>query len=177
MGGGSAHAISEPPTEFVTDLAGRLRHRVQLTTDGHRPYLEAVEAAFGMEIDYATLTKLYGVDPQAERRYSPPVCLGCEVRAITGSPDPKHISTSYVERQNWSVRTSMRRYTRLSNGFSRKIENHVAAVALNYFAYNFIKIHRTLRVTPAMAAGVASRLFDVSDIVSILEETESEKAA
>jgi hypothetical protein len=90
VGGGSAHAISEPPTEFVTDLAGRLRHRVQLTTDGHRPYLEAVEAAVGMEIDYATLTKLYGVDPQAERRYSPPVCLGCEVRAITGSPERPH---------------------------------------------------------------------------------------
>jgi IS1 family transposase len=163
--------------EFVSDLATRLRHRVQLTTDGHRPYLEAVEAAFGMDIDYATLTKLYGMDPQAERRYSPPICLGCEVRTITGSPDPKHISTSYVERQNWTVRTSMRRYTRLSNGFSRKIENHAAAVALNYFAYNFIKIHRTLRVSPAMAAGVTSRLFDVSDIVAILEETEGKKAA
>jgi hypothetical protein len=118
---------------------------------------------------------LYGVDPQAERRYSPPVCLGCEVRTITGSPDPKHISTSYVECQNWTARTSMRRYTRLSNGFSRKIENHAAAVALNYFAYNFIKIHRTLRVSPAMAAGVTSRLFDVSDIVATLEDAESKK--
>lgn len=117
------------------------------------------------------------MDPQAERRYSPPVCLGCQVQTVTGDPDPKHISTSYVERHNWTVRTTMRRYTRLSNGFSRKIENHAAAVALNYFAYNFIKIHRTLRVTPAMAAGVTSRLFDVSDIVEILEESESKKAA
>jgi len=163
--------------EFVADLASRLRHRVQLTSDGHRPYLEAVEAAFGADIDYAMLVKLYGHDQENERRYSPAQCIGAVPTVITGRPDPEHISTSYVERQNWSVRTSMRRYTRLSNGFSRKVENHMAAVAINYFAYNFIKIHRTLRVTPAMAAGVASRLFDVSDLVALLIESESKKAA
>lgn len=163
--------------EFISDLAGRLRHRVQLTSDGHKPYLSAVEDAFGGDVDFATLTKIYGLDPQGERRYSPPVCLGCKVATVTGDPDPKHISTSYVERQNWTVRTTMRRYTRLSNGFSRKIENHAAAVALNYFSYNLIKIHRTLRVTPAMAAGVTDRLFDVSDIVALLEASEGKKAA
>lgn len=163
--------------EFIADLASRLRHRVQLTSDGHRPYLEAVESAFGADIDYAMLVKLYGHDQENERRYSPAQCIGAIPTVITGRPDPAHISTSYVERQNWSVRTSMRRYTRLSNGFSRKIENHMAAVAINYFAYNFIKIHTTLRVTPAMAAGVTARLFDVSDLVALLIEAESKKAA
>jgi hypothetical protein len=114
---------------------------VQLTSDGHRPYLEAVETAFGAEIDYAMLVKLYG-NTENERRYSPPVCIAAIPQPVTGNPDPRHISTSFVERQNWTARTTMRRYTRLSNGFSRKVENHMAAVALNYFAYNFIKIHR-----------------------------------
>ena len=163
--------------DFVSDLASRLRFRVQMTTDGHRPYLEAVEAAFGQDIDYAMLVKLYGNDPDGERRYSPAQCTGSIPRVIQGRPDPEHISTSYIERQNWSLRTTMRRYTRLSNGFSRKIENHIAAVALNYFAYNFIKIHRSLRITPAMAAGVTNRLMDVSDLVALLVESESEKAA
>jgi hypothetical protein len=163
--------------EFIADLASRLDHRVQLTSDGHRPYLEAVEAAFGADIDYAMLVKLYGQDPENERRYSPAQCIGAVPTVITGRPDPSHISTSFVERQNWSVRTSMRRYTRLSNGFSRKIENHMAAVAINYFAYNFVKIHRTLRVSPAMAAGVTSRPFDVMDLVNLLIESEREKAA
>jgi IS1 family transposase len=163
--------------DFIFDLASRLSYRVQLTSDGHRPYLEAVEGAFGANIDYAMLVKLYGQDPEGERRYSPPTCLGAVPTVVTGTPDPKHISTSFVERQNWSARTTMRRYTRLSNGFSRKIENHMAAVALNYFAYNFIKIHRTLRIAPAMAAGVSSRLWDVSDLVALLEAEESAKAA
>jgi IS1 family transposase len=167
---GSAH-------EFISDLASRLRYRVQLTSDGHRPYLEAVESAFGAQIDYAMLVKLYGADPENERRYSPAQCIGAIPTVITGRPDEDHISTSFVERQNWTVRTTMRRYTRLSNGFSRKIENHMAAVALNYFAYNFIKIHTTLRTSPAMAAGVTTRLFDVSDLVALLVETESKKAA
>ena len=149
----------------------------EFTGPGHRPYLQAVDNAFGADIDYAMLVKLYGIDPQGERRYSPPVCLGSVPTVIAGRPDPSHISTSYIERQNWTLRTTMRRYTRLSNGFSRKIENHMAAVALNYFAYNFIKIHRTLRVTPAMAAGVTTRLFDVSDLVALLIESESKKAA
>jgi IS1 family transposase len=163
--------------EFIADLASRLSHRVQLTSDGYRPYLDAVETAFGADIDYAMLVKLYGNDQENERRYSPAECIGTIPTVIMGRPDPAHISTSYVERQNWSVRTSMRRYTRLSNGFSRKIENHMAAVAINYFAYNFIKIHRTLRVSPAMAAGVTGRLFDVADLVALLIEAESKKAA
>ena len=162
---------------FVRDLASRLSNRVQLTSDGYRPYLEAVEGAFGGEIDYAMLVKLYGVEQDNEKRYSPATCIGTAPKAVTGRPDPVHVSTSFIERHNWTVRTNMRRYTRLSNGFSRKIENHEAAVALNYFAYNFIKIHRTLRVTPAMAAGVTTRLWEVSDLVGLLEESESKKAA
>jgi IS1 family transposase len=159
--------------EFVHDLADRLSNRIQLTSDGHRAYLTAVESAFGSDVDYAMLVKLYGTDrEESETRYSPAECIGCRSAAITGNPDPKHISTSFVERQNWSVRTAMRRYTRLSNGFSRKIQNHSAAVALNYFAYNFIKIHRTLRVSPAMAAGVTDRLWEVSDLVALWEECE-----
>jgi IS1 family transposase len=165
--------------EFISDLASRLRYRVQMTTDGHRPYLEAVESAFGAQVDYAMLVKLYGNTADAtspERRYSPAQCIGTVPTVVTGRPDREHISTSFVERQNWTVRTTMRRYTRLSNGFSRKIENHMAAVALNYFAYNFIKIHTTLRTSPAMAAGVVGRLFDVSDLVALLIESEKKAA-
>lgn len=165
---------------FISDLASRLRYRVQMTSDGHRPYLEAVEAAFGAQVDYAMLVKLYGNESDAkspERRYSPAQCIGAIPTVISGSPDPDHISTSFIERLNWTTRTTMRRYTRLSNGFSRKIENHMAAVAINYFAYNFIRIHSTLRTSPAMAAGVTDRLFDVSDLVALLVESESKKAA
>lgn len=159
--------------EFVHDLAGRLANRIQLTTDGHRVYLTAVESAFGADIDYAMLVKMYGADREESRtRYSPAECIGCQSAVVTGRPDPNHISTSFVERQNWSVRTAMRRYTRLSNGFSRKIENHAAAVALNYFAYNFIRIHRTLRVSPAMAAGVTDRLWSVEELVALWESYE-----
>ncbi len=126
------------------------------------------------------LVKLYGADPKEEEtRYSPAKCIACEQKIISGNPDPDHISTSYAERQNWTARTNMRRYTRLSNGLSRKFENHAAAVALYYFAYNFVRIHRTLRMTPAMAAGVTDRLFEVSDLVGLLEaeEREGERAA
>ncbi|MGA2609313.1 MAG: hypothetical protein ABSH01_17870 [Terriglobia bacterium] len=156
---------------FIDDLKSRLAGRVQLTSDGHKVYLDAVEGAVGSEVDYAMLVKTYE-STQGETRYSPGKCVACESKRVMGNPAPRHISTSYVERQNWTVRTNMRRYTRLSNGFSRKIENHWAAVALNYFAYNFIKIHGTLRVTPAMAAGVTDRLFDVCDLVSILKDEE-----
>lgn len=131
---------------FVDDLKSRLANRVQLTSDGHRVYLNAVEDAFGADVDYAMLVKQYGESSEGEKRYSPAVCIGCKRQKITGDPDPKHISTSYVERQNLSVRMTNRRYTRLTNAFSKKIENHAAAVALGYFAYNFIKIHRTLRM-------------------------------
>ena len=163
---------------FVDDVAQRLSNRVQLTTDGHTVYLTAVEGAFGCEIDYAMLVKVFE-SSQEETRYSPAKCVSCEPKVIVGSPDPKHISTSFVERQNWSVRTSMRRYTRLSNGFSRKVENHAAAVALNYFAYNFIQIHRTLRMSPAMAAGVTDHLWSVDDLVALWEDEErrAERAA
>jgi len=165
--------------DFVQNLSRRLKNRVQLTTDGHRVYLNAVELAFGSNVDYAMLVKIYGSDPREDQtRYSPAQCTGIQMAVVTGRPDPKHISTSYVERQNWSVRTAMRRYTRLSNGFSRKIENHAAAVALHYFAYNFIKQHRTLRVSPAMAAGVTDKLWDVSGLVDLWEaEERAERAA
>jgi IS1 family transposase len=155
--------------EFMQDVASRLRGRVQLTTDGHKPYLSAVEDAFGADIDYATLTKLYGADPADERRYSPPICLGCEVKTVQGSPDPKHISTSYVERQNLTMRMSMRRFTRLTNAFSKKVENHAAAVALYFMFYNFGRVHQTLRVTPAMEAGVSDHVWDIEEIVALLD--------
>ncbi|MGC1105013.1 MAG: IS1 family transposase [Candidatus Acidiferrales bacterium] len=162
---------------FIHDLKDRLANRVQLTSDGHRVYLEAVESAFGSEVDYAMLIKVFGRDQEPDTRYSPPECIGVQLAVISGNPDPKHISTSMVERQNWGVRTTMRRYTRLSNGFSRKIENHAAAVALNYFAYNFIKIHRTLRMSPAMAAGVTDYLWSISDLVDLWESEEQKRAA
>jgi len=158
--------------EFVCDLASRLTNRVQVTTDGHRPYVEAVETAFGREVDYSILQKIYGSVLENETRYSPSQVIGIEMRDVIGNADPKHISTSYVERQNWTVRTRNRRYTRLSNGFSRKLRNHAASVALNYFAYNFIHVHRTLRCTPAMAAGVTDRLWDVRDLVALWESYE-----
>jgi IS1 family transposase len=156
---------------FVSDLASRLSHRVQITTDSHRPYLQAVEDAFGGDVDYAMLHKVYGFPMEHETRYSPATCIGCEQKRISGDPAMEHISTSFVERQNWTVRTNMRRYTRLSNGFSRKIGNHAAAVALNYFSYNFIKIHRTLRVSPAMAAGVTDHQWEVKDLVALGNST------
>ena len=168
--GHTAHAL-------MTDLADRLKHRVQLTTDGHRPYLEAVEAAFGMDIDYAQLIKIYGSDPGDERRYSPPVCIDCAVKTIQGEPNPNLISTSYIERQNLTMRMSMRRYTRLTNGFSKKLENHAAATAIHFMHYNFARIHRTIRMAPAMAAGVTDALWTVRDIIGLLEEREAETAA
>jgi IS1 family transposase len=165
--------------EFISDLKSRLANRVQMTTDAYRPYLSAVESAFGTEIDFAQLLKLYGSEQNdgGGGRYSPAACIGSIPRPVSGNPNPDHISTSYVERQNWTLRGTMRRYTRLTNGFSRKLENHAAAVALNYFVYNFCKIHTTLRTTPAMAAGVTTRLMDVSDLVALLVESESKKAA
>ena len=155
--------------EFMQDVASRLRNRVQLTTDGHKPYLAAVEDAFGSDIDYATLTKIYGEDPQPEKRYSPATCLGCKSEVVTGAPDPKHISTSYVERQNLTMRMSMRRFTRLTNAFSKKIENHAAAVALYFMYYNFGRVHQTLRVTPAIEAGITDHVWSVEEIVGLLE--------
>ena len=159
---------------FMRDLADRLTHRVQLTTDGHRAYLSAVEDVFGIGIDYAMLVKQYGEAPEGERRYSPAVCLGCERKAIIGDPDPDHISTSYAERQNLTMRMSMRRFTRLTNAFSKKVANLEHALSLHYVHYNFVRIHRTLRVTPAMAAGVSDRLWSVSDIAHLIEAHEDQ---
>jgi IS1 family transposase len=153
---------------FMQDIASRLKFRVQLTTDGHRPYLAAVEDAFGADIDYAQLVKLYGGSGDNEKRYSPAECMGAVPTPITGTPDPKHISTSYVERQNLSMRMGMRRFTRLTNAFSRKIENHMAMVAVYFMFYNFGRIHQTLRVTPAMEAGVSDHVWSVEEIVGLL---------
>jgi len=161
---------AETASIFMEDLASRFTHRVQLTTDGHRAYLEAVEGAFGADIDYAMLIKLYGeITPEGQRKYSPAECIGCKTEVITGNPDRKHISTSYAERQNLTMRMSMRRFTRLTNGFSKKVENHAYHVALHYMHYNFSRIHKTLRVTPAMAAGVTDRLWEIEDIVTLLD--------
>jgi IS1 family transposase len=162
--------------DFVNDIAKRVRGRVQITTDALKTYLNVIEDAFGEDCDYAVLHKIYGAPTENETRYSPAKCIGCEMKEMNGRPDPRHVSTSFVERQNWTVRTNMRRYTRLSNGFSRKLANHAAATALNYFAYNFIKIHRTLRMSPAMAAGVTDRLWSVEDLVALWEAYEQRRA-
>jgi IS1 family transposase len=163
--------------DLMQDLASRVRGHIQLTTDGNRLYINAVEDAFAANVDYAMLQKVYGVDPAEERRYSPPVVLSTFSEVVTGSPDPKHISTSYIERQNLTMRMSMRRFTRLTNGFSKKLENHAAAVALHYMHYNFVRIHRTLRVTPAMQAGLTNRVWSIEDIIGLLEMAEKEPAA
>jgi IS1 family transposase len=161
---------------FIRDLADRLATRIQLTTDGAKVYLEAVEGAFGNDVDYAMLVKMYegdsGKHTPAERRYSPAVCTGAMEQRITGDPDPAHISTSYVERQNLTMRMSMRRFTRLTNAFSKKVDNHdnhKAAVALHFMHYNFARIHQTLRVTPAMEAGVSDHVWSIEEIVGLLE--------
>jgi IS1 family transposase len=161
---------------FVDDLASRLANRVQITTDGHRPYIEAVEDAFGFNVDYSILQKIYRAPQENDTRYSPARCIAVEMREVSGNCDPKHVSTSFVERQNWTVRGRMRRYTRLSNGFSRKARNHAAAVALNYFCYNLVTIHKSLRMTPAMAAGVTDRLWSVNDLVALWESYEEREA-
>mgnify|MGYP003394346338 CR=1 FL=1 len=154
---------------FVEDLAGRLANRVQLTTDGHKAYLEAIEGVFGPDIDYAMLVKLYGVERVGEARYSPSMCLGAEKKPITGNPDSDHISTSFVERQNVTMRMSMRRFTRLTNGFSKKVENLECAIALHFMHYNFCRVHQTLKKTPATAAGLATFPWTIRDIVNLLE--------
>lgn len=160
---------SEYAIKFVNDLAGRLANRVQLTSDGHRPYILAVENAFGSEVDYSMLVKLYTGDSAGEGKYSPGECCGTRTATILGNPDPIHVSTSYAERQNLTMRMSMRRFTRLTNGFSKKIENHEHSIALHYMHYNFARIHKTLRVTPAMAAGVSDHVWSIEEIASLLD--------
>ncbi len=156
---------------FIDDLKTqtRLANRVQLTSDGHRAYLEAVEGAFGDDVDYAMLQKVYGTAPEAEKRYSPPECIGCQRQTITGDPDQAHISTSYVERSNLTLRMHNRRFTRLTNAFSKKFISHVHMVALYTVWYNWVRIHKTLRVTPAMAAGLTDKLMSFEDIAGLIE--------
>jgi IS1 family transposase len=158
---------------FMSDLRSRLANRVQLTTDGHKPYLEAVESAFGAEVDYAILVKIYGNDPEPDKRYGPAKCIGTDARRVSGNPDPRLISTSYVERQNLSMRMGMRRFTRLTNAFSKKIENLSHAVSLYFMHYNYARPHKTLSKpypkTPAMAAGLADHVWSIAEIVGLLD--------
>lgn len=159
---------------FMDDVASRPTKRVQLTTDGHAAYLRAVEGTFGADVDYAMLVKMYGGGERSspEARYSPAECIGAKKTPITGAPDPKHISTSHVERQNLSMRMHMRRFTRLTNAFSKKFQNHVYALALYFAFYNFVRVHKTLRMSPAMAAGISDRLWSMEDIVARIDANE-----
>ncbi|RYM10103.1 DDE-type integrase/transposase/recombinase [Sphingobium cupriresistens] len=154
---------------LMDDLRGRLANRVQLTTDGHRAYLEAVEGAFGADVDFAQLVKLYGPTIAAPGRYSPAECIGAKKVRVEGNPDIKHVSTSYVERQNLTMRMSMRRFTRLTNAFSKKLDNHIHALALYFVFYNFTRIHKTLRMSPAMAAGITDRLWALDDVIAKID--------
>jgi IS1 family transposase len=154
--------------DFMEDCASRIASRVQITTDGHRAYLEAIEGAFGMDVDYAQLQKIYGASMEPERRYSPARCIGCDMKVVSGNPDPKHVSTSYVERQNLTMRMHMRRFTRLTNAFSKKVENHAHSVALHYMFYNYCRIHQTLKVTPAMEADLTDHVWNIADLVALL---------
>lgn len=162
---------------FMHDLADRLANRVQLTTDGHKPYLLAVEAAFGGEIDYAQLVKIYGEGPKTEARYSPAQCMGAKKAIVSGAPNAGHVSTSFIERSNLTLRMGNRRFTRLTNAFSKKVENHEAMLALFFCYYNFAKIHQTLRCTPAMEAGISTRVWSITDIVALLDMPEAQVAA
>lgn len=155
--------------DFMHDCASRISNRVQITTDGHKSYLESVEGAFGADIDYAQLQKIYGAVNDKETRYSPAKCIGCDMKTVSGNPDPKHVSTSFVERQNLSMRMSIRRFTHLTNAFSKKLENHAAAVALWFMYYNFCRIHQTLRVTPAMEAGLVDHVWNLDELIGLLE--------
>jgi IS1 family transposase len=155
---------------LMDDLRSRLENRVQLTTDGHRAYLDAVEGAFGGDVDYAQLVKLYGESPESMKgRYSPAECIGARKDAIEGNPDMAHVSTSYVERQNLNMRMGMRRFTRLTNAFSKKLENHCHTLALYFMFYNFVRIHKTVKMSPAMAAGVTGKLWSMEDVAALCE--------
>jgi len=173
VGDRDAHAAQM----FIGDLAGRLANRVQLTSDGHKPYLEAVEQSFGADIDYAVLIKHYGTPVGALGRYSPGECTGVDLRRVEGRPDLAHVSTSYAERANLTLRMGSRRFTRLTNAFSKKVENHTHSVAIHTMHYNFVRIHQTLRCTPAMAAGVSKTLWELADMVKVLEDWEAAKDA
>lgn len=154
--------------QFMKDLASRVTTRIQITTDGHRAYGEAVEGVFGIDVDYAMLIKMYGSPATPDTRYSPGEVVGIETKTMMGAPDPRHISTSFVERQNLTMRMSMRRFTRLTNGFSKKIENHEAMLAVYFAYYNFCRVHQTLRITPAMQAGLTDRIWSISDLIGLM---------
>jgi IS1 family transposase len=163
---------SEYALIFMDDLRARLANRVQLTTDGHRAYLEAVEGAFGSDVDYAMLVKLYGESPEAEKRYGPAQCIGARKTRIEGNPELAHVSTSYTERHNLTMRMQMRRFTRLTNAFSKKIDNHCHSLALYFVWYNWIRLHKAHRTTPAMATGLTDKLMDMGDIVRLIDDGE-----
>jgi len=162
--GGWAH-------DFMEDCAKGISNRVQITTDGHRAYLDAVEDAFGADIDYAMLRKIYGAPSDEEtRRYSPAKCIGCDMKVVSGDPDPKHVNTSFVERQNLTMRMQMRRFTRLTNAHSKKVDNHRHMVALHYMHYNFCRVHQTLRCTPAMEAGITDHVWSLEELIALLQK-------
>ena len=161
---------AEYANAFIGDLQDRLANRIQLTTDGHSAYFWAVDEAFGIDVDYAMLVKLYGEAPDAEKRYSPPECIGARKARITGNPDREMISTSHVERSNLSFRMHMRRFTRLTNAHSKKFENHCHMVALYTVWYNYARINSAVRMAPAMAAGISDTLWDMGDIVKLIDD-------
>ena len=160
-------------TAFLQDVESRLSNRIQLTTDGHKMYLVAVPDALAEAVDYAQLVKVYGNDPEGQKRYSPAQCLSTKRVDIIGSPNHQHISTSYVERQNLNMRMNMRRFTRLTNAFSKKIENHVAMIALFHMHYNFVRVHQTLRVTPAMEAGISQHVWSIQEVAALCSDIQS----
>jgi IS1 family transposase len=165
-------------TDFTFDIRQRVIGRPQITTDAHKPYLAAIEMAFGHDVHYAQMHKIYGASNDSpEARYNPAKCIGCDMKTVIGSPDYEHVSTSYVERQNLTMRMSMRRFTRLTNGFSKKIENHGHAVALHFMHYNFVRVHKTLRVTPAMEAGIADHVWSFEELIALLDVKELSNAA
>lgn len=162
--------------DFMADCAERIIGHPQITTDAHKPYLKAVEEAFGGDCDYAQLHKIYGAPTPDESRYSPAACIGSDMKTVIGTPDPKHVSTSYVERQNLTMRMSMRRFTRLTNGFSKKLENHGYAVSLHFMHYNFCRIHKTLKVTPAMEAGLTDHVWTIEELCNLTPEPKTAKS-
>jgi IS1 family transposase len=155
--------------DFMLDCASRIEGIPQITTDAHKPYLKAIEEAFSGEADYAMLHKVFGASDEPEKRYSPATCIGCVGKTVSGNPDPAHVSTSYVERQNLTMRMSMRRFTRLTNAFSKKIENHTYAIALHFMYCNYVRVHQTLRTTPAMMAGLTDHLWTMDELIAIME--------
>lgn len=161
--------------DFIKDCSERIRGRVQLTTDGHKPYLQAVEENFGADIDYATLQKIYNASEDTMGRYSPAKCIGTDCKVVMGDPDPDHISTSYVERRNLTMRMSMRRFTRLTNEFSKKLDNHAYAVALHFMYCNFVRKHQTLKTTPAVAAGISDHIWSIEELVNVMPVPKAEK--